>query len=112
MVLLLAGPAGVLTTCAGWEGSAAERMACCEKHDGHCGGQLAADRCCGGGEQAQQPTLQTTGAAAAGTFVSLLPVAWTAGSSEPILVLASGLRRPAETLPHAPPHLLHAVLLI
>jgi hypothetical protein len=112
VVLFLASPAGVLATCAGWQSSASERMACCDQHDDDCDSQLAADRCCGGGEQAQQPTLQTTAAADSGTFVTLLPHVWTARSAGPTLVSPSDHRSPSETLPHAPPHLLDTVLLI
>jgi len=86
-------------------------MACCERHEDACDSQLAADRCCGGGEQAQQPTLQTAAADTAGAFVTLLPQVWSR-SSEPILVAPSEHRSHSQIQPHAPPHLLDTVLLI
>ena len=43
-------------TCAGWQPRADERLACCQRaaHD-HCKDQRAADDCCAGAEQQQQP---------------------------------------------------------
>ena len=54
-VFVFAGGLAAAADCAGWQPTPAERMACCLKaHDG-CHDQRAADACCAGSEQAQQP---------------------------------------------------------
>ena len=111
-MFVLAGPLGSLATCAGWEMSAAARMACCrDRHDG-CEGQLAADRCCGGGEQAQQPTSQVTAALVPVARIALLPCA----VDVPILirpaVAGATIISRSVTLPPHPPHLRQDVLLL
>ena len=53
MLLVVMAPVAYTTaTCAGWSGSAAERMACC-KREGAPQALASADSCCAGGEQRQ-----------------------------------------------------------
>ena len=55
LLLLLFGSLKGISNCAGWQGSAAARMACCLKaHDDCPPSQSAADACCARTEQATQ----------------------------------------------------------
>jgi hypothetical protein len=43
-------------TCSGWQASASDRMACCQRaQHPSCDDQRAADSCCAGEEQSRQP---------------------------------------------------------
>ncbi len=61
--------------CAGWSGSAAERMACCERAEAGCA-SVAADECCADGEQRQN---QET--------VTAVPVTTAVAQSQPVPAL-------------------------
>ena len=111
VLMLLTSSFGALAACAGWEGSAADRMACCEHHQDGCDTQLAADRCCGGGEQAQQPSAQASLAAFDAAPIALLPRLLYAPAAPLFGLPATGAMR-SDTLPVSPPHLLDTVLLI
>jgi hypothetical protein len=52
LLLILAIWANGMALCAGWAGSPAERMACCERMGSECG-SVSADDCCANGEQRQ-----------------------------------------------------------
>ena len=76
LVLLLASVFAAPVTCAGWEVSAAQRRACCQRaHHQHFADQAIADTCCAAHEQACR-TLATpvSQGVAAGTAVMGLPV--------------------------------------
>ena len=55
LAAVLASSAAAPLTCAGWQASPAERMACCERAAHDCADQAAADACCGQQEQSHQP---------------------------------------------------------
>src|SRR5690349_5020135 len=104
--------------CAGWQSSAAARMACCKAAAHSCPhrGQNAADQCCAKGEQSQQrftakdtthlakPVLVAI--AIADTLAPLLPQSPHL-AARPAYVASSHL-----TTPHAPPHVLFSVFRI
>ncbi|CAN5667153.1 hypothetical protein BH18ACI5_BH18ACI5_09000 [soil metagenome] len=50
LLVVMAPVAYTTATCAGWSGSAAERMACCTR-EGASRASASADDCCAGGEQ-------------------------------------------------------------
>ena len=56
LLMMLTGSISAPVTCAGWEGSAANRLACCKRAQ-HvtCQEQATADDCCAGQEQSRQP---------------------------------------------------------
>ena len=56
LLMMLTGSISAPVTCAGWEGSAANRLACCKRAQ-HvaCHEQATADDCCAGQEQSRQP---------------------------------------------------------
>lgn len=55
LLAILTLVSGTPITCAGWEASGSDRMACCKRaaHD-HCDDQAMADSCCAGQEQTHQ----------------------------------------------------------
>ena len=54
--MMLTGSISAPVTCAGWEGSAANRLACCKRaQHAACHEQATADDCCAGQEQSRQP---------------------------------------------------------
>jgi hypothetical protein len=55
LLAVIAGAGLAPTTCFGWEGDRAERMACCQRAGHDCPDQTAADDCCAQQEQANQP---------------------------------------------------------
>ena len=61
VLMVLFGGIAAPVTCAGWDLSASDRMACCQRaqHDS-CGEQRAADDCCAAQEQSQQPGSNVT----------------------------------------------------
>jgi hypothetical protein len=62
IVLLIVGPATyAAAACAGWSGSAAGRMACCQAAAGHCAA-ISPDDCCADAEERQN--LESTPATA------------------------------------------------
>lgn len=55
VLLILAGGIAAPATCTGWESSASERMACCQRSQhADCVEQSAADDCCAQKEQSNQ----------------------------------------------------------
>lgn len=88
MLIALAPVAHAALACAGWSGSPAERMACCDREGAGCD-SLFADSCCADGEQRQN--IETPAA--------LITVADSAGSA-PAPVLTTG-----HTALPAEPHL-------
>jgi hypothetical protein len=75
MAFALAAP----VTCAGWEATPSERMACCQRAGHECTDQVAADNCCAQQEQAQQPAF--TASASANAIPVLLVALWVPTSS-------------------------------
>ena len=56
VLIVLFGGIAAPATCSGWETSASDRMACCKRAQHvSCNEQNAADDCCAGQEQSQQP---------------------------------------------------------
>ncbi len=56
VLMVLFGGLAAPMTCAGWDVSASDRMACCKRaQHGSCDEQRAADSCCAGQEQSSQP---------------------------------------------------------
>ena len=52
LVLSFSGVSTASLNCVGWEASAADRRACCQRaHHQHCEDQASADGCCAGHEQ-------------------------------------------------------------
>ena len=99
-VLSIASP----VTCAGWEERARDRMACCQRAGhGHCDDQRAADACCAGGEQREQPGTQAAGTLPAPLFqlIALLPAPL--DGSEPGLAMVRYPGRRLAPLPASPP---------
>lgn len=104
--------------CAGWQSSAAARMACCKAAAHSCPhrGQDAADQCCATGEQSQQRfTAQDTthlakpvlvAVAIAHAFAPVLP------QSTQLAARSSSVSSSTLTTPHASPHVLFSVFRI
>jgi hypothetical protein len=53
LILLGVAPAVAFVDCAGWQDSAADRMACCVRTHDDCVTQAAADDCCSATEQSR-----------------------------------------------------------
>jgi hypothetical protein len=74
-VFIVANALTAVAACAGWEFSAAARMACCMRaHDG-CPDQMSADACCARSEQAHQPTVAGDAAKSAASSGAVAAIA-------------------------------------
>ena len=104
LLLALAAASPAVALCAGWAGSAAERMACCD-HDASGCTSVSSDSCCADGEARQN--VETTAA--------LITVREPAVSAPVVVVAPRKTARAADprSLAEPPaPHLLHSVFRI
>jgi hypothetical protein len=109
----VAGSLAAAADCAGWQPTAAARMACCLNASDRCPDQLSADACCARSEQAHLPTATVMFGTDSAPRVPL-PVGLTSLSPLPLaysdtsLVLAA----PAPPRPPGSPPVPHGVLRI
>ena len=90
-------------TCAGWEPTPSERIACCQRAAHDCADQVAADTCCAQQEQAHQPG--STASAPATAVPIVLDAIWApAACPDAIAPTATPrLELVLHTQHHAPP---------
>jgi hypothetical protein len=106
VLMVLFGGIAAPMTCAGWEVSASERMACCQRaQHGPCDEQRVADNCCAGQEQSRQAgsTITAAAQAAPAPAVALSNPAFDSIALEQV---ATTLLDRAFARPHRPPGLL------
>jgi hypothetical protein len=104
-------------TCAGWQNSAAERMACCKAAAHACPhrGQSAADECCAKGEEGQQrftANASTHLAKPVPVVVAILDMLAPPLLASPQFIAARSYDSSTLTAPHASPHVLFSVFRI
>jgi hypothetical protein len=104
-------------TCAGWQSSAAARMACCKASAHACPheGQNAADRCCAQGEEGRQrftASASTYLAKPAPAVVPVLDMLLPSSFASPRFVAARSYDSSTLATPHASPHVLFSVFRI
>jgi hypothetical protein len=113
LLLLMFSGVKELSDCAGWQSSAAARMACCEKANDNCPrSQMAADACCARSEQAKQPSSVVAASTDAGVpvlyAVPMLFAAVTDGPLTPSSTFIDGTRSD----PPGSPPTTHSILRI
>jgi hypothetical protein len=107
VLMVLFGGIGAPVTCAGWEVSASERMACCQRaQHGPCDEQRAADNCCAGQEQSRQAGSTVTAAPQAGPAPTVALSTPAFDSTAIAQVAAMHLERTITRRLHGPPGLL------
>jgi hypothetical protein len=74
LVAVLASSTLAPATCAGWQATPADRMACCERAEHDCPDQSAADACCAQQEETHQPatTLSAIALSAPSTLAPII----------------------------------------
>jgi hypothetical protein len=106
LLAILTLVSGAPITCAGWEPSGPERMACCKRAaHGHAVDQSMADSCCAGQEQTHQsgPTVNAARPLAPAVASAVLPSAFQFNAAD----VESGRRLPSSNVYrfHDPPGL-------
>jgi hypothetical protein len=107
VLMALFGGIAEPATCSGWEASASDRMACCQRaQHPSCDDQRAADSCCAGEEQSRQPASTMSAAPEAASTPGLAIFTPTIDSTAIEEATATLFERAVSRRLHGPPGLL------